>query len=448
VRAPADPRERKIRNRTIAGLGLLALINAYVLLGGDGISALKLQSAVIGAAGGPLPPVADPPEHACTHDPVRIFSELDGLLRFEVLLHGGVTLRLSLLELGVLAEDIDRIEASIRSKVDLGLLGGSGAPLRVAMDRSGGVHALEIELSEGHVLQACREGDTFDVRNLQHPLRTDVEVIALELGRHADLTTAVRDAGEAPELAELIARTFAPEVDFLTETRPGDQVQVMVEKRWLGRKFHRYGAVLAARFRGSVRRATMVRYAPEGQPSAFYTAEGKPVRRALLRSPVAHFAVDPEAREMLLPSVEVVEGQLGAAYRLPEGVPILALGDGTIRAADRTTEEGVFVDLELDSGMTVRYAHLMRTLGELRPGMRVAQGQVVGLAGHTGRTPFDRLRLELWAPGEDGEMATIDPMRLTTGERPDVVGEAIAEAAMLRFREDTEPQRRALRLAD
>lgn len=448
-KGPRTAIERKIRNRTIAGLGLLALVNAYVFLLGDGVSTFSgLESAAIGARPGPLPPLADPPEIACTRDPVRIFENLHGLLLLSTPLHGGTTLRLALLGLGVSPADIDRIEANIRSKVDLGLLGGSGSPLRVAVDRLGSVHALEIELSEGHVLQACRTDEGFDVRNLQHPLRTDVEVLALELGRHADLATAVREAGEAPELAELIAKTFAYDVDFLTETRPGDTISVMVEKRWLGRRFHRYGEVLAARFRGSLRRASMVRYTPEGGRPTLYDVDGSPVARTMLRSPVAYFTVDPEARPMLAPAVEVVHGNLGAAYRLPEGAPVVALGDGTIRAADRTVDEGNFLDLELDGGILVRYAHLMRTVGDLTPGTRVATGQILGLAGHTGRTPHDRLRLELWAPSPDGTMTALDPSLLTVEgpKRAAPVGAPIAEARLVRFREDTAPQRRALRL--
>lgn len=450
AKASLDAAERKVRNRTIAGLGLLALINAYVFFAGDGISNLVgLEPAVIGADRGPLPAVADAPPLACTGDPVRIFAELEELLPLSVTLHGGQTLRLALLGLGVPTEEIDRIEANVRTHVDLGLLGGSGAPLRVAVDRFGLVHALEVEISEGHVLQACRTTSGFDVRNLQHPLRIDVEVLVLELGRHADLSTAVRAAGEAPELAQLIARAFAYDVDFFTETRPGDTLQIMVEKRWLGRRFHRYGEILAGRFRGSLRRASMVRYTPEGGRPTMFDIEGRPVRRELLRSPVGYFAIDPEARPMLAPSVEVVHGNLGAVYRLPEGAPIIALGSGTIRAADRTTEEGNFIDLELESGRLVRYAHLMRFIGELKPGTRVEQGQVLGLAGHTGRTPHDRLRLELWTPGPDGAMVSLDPSVLTVDgpARAPVLGTPIPDAAMPRFRQDTSPQRRALRLA-
>lgn len=453
-RPPLSPAERKARNRTVLLMSVLALINAYVFMWrGEGALASFLggaPSAVIGGhEGGPLPPVAGPPERACTGDPVRIFEGLHELVQLEAQLSRGLTLRLALLQLGIEGAEIDGIEAGIRSHVDLGLLGGSGAPLRVAMDRLGGVRALEIELAEGHVLQACRDGDAADgwhVRNLQHPLRSDVEVVALELGADADFGAAVEAAGEKPELARRIATELAHDVDFLTEVRPEDELTVVVEKRWLGRSFHRYGAILALRFHGVAARVEYFRYKPEGMATAFFDAKGQPVRRAMLRSPVGWFPVEAEARGMLPPSLEVVEGRVGAAYRLPEGAPLVAVGDGVVVESDRDAERGLYLDVELRDGTRVRYMHLLRTMG-LEVGTDVHQGQVIALAGHSGRTPHDRLRLELWQEVE-GELTTVDPMRLLAkgSARAGRVGEPIPAGQLKRYEEDVAPRQRALRV--
>lgn len=452
-RPPLDPESRKARNRTILLLSLLALVNAWVFLwrGEGSISGLgKLGPAAIGHRSGPLPPLAEAPVDACGGDPVRIFEGLEDLIRLELSLSGGYTVRLALLRLGVEGEEIDRIEAAIRSKVDLGLLGGSGAPLRVAVDRAGSVHALEIELAEGRVLQACRsaeESEGFAVRNLQHPLRTDVVVVGLELGRDADLLSAVQDVGEKPELAALTADVLAYDIDFMTEARPGDEIQVMVEKRWLGKRFHRYGSVLAVRFRGAAARVSYYWYKPEGRAPTYFDASGKPLVRAMRRSPLAFYPVNPEARGLLPPSIEVLEGRVGAVYRVPEGAPVVALGDGVVRAADKTLEQGNFIDLELSDGTVVRYSHLHRFIGELEPGTPVRRGRVLALAGHTGQTPYDRVRLELWAE-EDGAMKTIDPMtpRAEGTLRPIRVGEPVPEDQLERFEADLAPRRKALRM--
>jgi murein DD-endopeptidase MepM/ murein hydrolase activator NlpD len=172
------------------------------------------------------------------------------------------------------------------------------------------------------------------------------------------------------------------------------------------------------------------------------------MRRARLRSPIGFHRIDPEARGLLAPSIEVVQGRIGAVYRVPEGAPVLALGEGVIESVDRTASEGLVLELRLVDGTLVRYAHLLRTIGELAAGQTVTQGQTLALAGHTGRTPHDRLRLELRKVGESG-LEHVDPL-IALGRdasRPEPVGAPIPEAQQARFSEDIAPWIRALKLA-
>jgi murein DD-endopeptidase MepM/ murein hydrolase activator NlpD len=452
-RAAADPMERKIRNRTILLLTLLALVNAYVFVWREGTSVLELAPAMIGGDadegghGGPLGSFASPPERACSGDPVRIFEGLGDQIFQTSALSSGRTLRLLLLEIGVEGAEIDALEAAIRPSLDLGLVAGSGAPVRVAMDRRGGVSALEIELAEGHLVQACKDGQGMQVRTIQHAPVSEVAALRLELGNDADLTRAVVDAGERPELAALIAEVLAFDLDLVAEAQPRDRVEVIVEKRSLGKSFHRYGALLAVRFRGAAGRFTYFRHQGEGSRSAaYYDAEGQPQRRTLLRSPLRYHALAPEARAMMPPSVEIVAGRAGALYRRPEGAPVVALGEGVVRLAEQAGDAGLVVELEFGGGLVARYAHLLRTLGDLRPGVKVRQGQLIGLAGHSGKTATDRVRLELWREAA-GELTMQDPLMIARGDeaRPAVVGASLAGKALERYKAELVPRIKALR---
>jgi murein DD-endopeptidase MepM/ murein hydrolase activator NlpD len=450
-RPQLDPADRRARNRAYLLLALLVLVNVWVFVWRDEATVtrlVELPEAVVQRSPGPLPPMAEAPDNACGGHPVRIFHGLEHLIRLETSLAGGRTLRLGLLDLGVTAAEIDAVEAAIRGRVDLGLLEGSGAPVRLATDRHGGVQALEIELAEGHLLQACRSGETLAVRNIQHPLRSDVLALGFELGRRADLAEAVEAAGEAPELASLVTAALAHDVDFLVEARPGDRVQVMVEKRWLGRAFHRYGKLLAVRYIGAAGRLAYYRYKPEGEPEGLFDGKGRGNRRVLLRSPIAYHRVDPDAREMLVPVIEIVGGRIGSVYRQPEGAPVVAIADAVVRFAGRRGDEGLSLELETAAGLVVRYAHLMRLIGTMEPGTRVEQGQLVGLAGHTGKTATDRIRLEIWRTEEHGE-ESVDPMILTArgDHRSARTGASIPDKQKRRFVEDIRPWSRALRVA-
>lgn len=454
---PLDPHERKVRNRTVLLLTLLALVNAYVFVWREGSSVLGLGTPKVAAIGsgvgdedgtsGPLGSHADPPERACGGDAVRIFEGLHDQIFQQSALGSGRTLRLLLLELGVAGPEIDAVEAAIRPSLDLGLVAGTGAPVRVAMDRRGGVQALEIELAEGHLVQACRADGGLQVRTIQHPPVSDVAVVRLELGADADLVRAVVEAGERPELADAIAEALAFDVDLVTEAHPRDRIELLIEKRSLGKNFHRYGALLAVRFRGAAGRFTYFRHQPEGSKlAAYYDPEGRPQRRTLLRSPLRFHANAPEARAMMPPSIEVVAGRAGALYRRPEGAPVVALGDGVVRLAEETGDAGVVVELELPGGVVARHAHLLRTLGDLRPGVKVRQGQLIGLAGHSGKTATDRVRLEL-RHEQGGEVTMLDPLLIARGDegRPPIVGAPLRDRQLERFKAETAPWSRALR---
>ncbi|TPV96594.1 MAG: M23 family metallopeptidase [Myxococcales bacterium FL481] len=440
--------QRKARNRTVLVLAVLAVVNLYVFLVSDRPAAgLKLPVAAV-AAGRQSGFAATPPS-ACGPNSVRIFDGLERLLRLETRLADQRTFRLGLLELGVLAEEVALAEAAVRDTVALGLLSGSGASLRVALDRFGGLHAFEVELAEGHVVQGCRDApQRLVVRNLQHPLRTDVEVIAFKLPRNGDLATAIEQADEHPDLAAVVAEPLAQDVDFMVEARPGDAVQVIVEKRYLGREFHRYGTVIAVRYRGAAGKVAYYRHKPRGMASGYFTRDGEASTRLLLRSPVAAYPADPTAQATRVPTIEIVEGRLGAVYRREEGAPVVAVADGVVRAVGPHGEFGEMIEIALDDGRVVRYAHLMRTLGELEPGQRVLQGTRIGLVGHSGRVRTNQLRFEVFRPGANGD-EHLDPLLLTQrGEEvsprrgPSLTGERLDV-----FRDEVKPWRRAMRQA-
>lgn len=440
-----DPLEFKARNRTVLLLLVLALINAWIFVWRDdgSIDTFSAEAAVIGGEG--RQGFADPLDDACAGDSVRIFAGLDDRLRLETRLGEGRTLRLALLELGVVGETIDEVEAAVRGTMDLGMLTGSGAPVRIAGDRDGGLQAIEIEVSEGHLVQACRSPSGLEVRNIQHPLRVDVAVISLTLPDDGSLLDALVEAGQTPELANLIAQTLAQDVDVDTDTRPGDRFQVLVEKRYLGKHFHRYGKLLAVRYTGHAGRIAFYRYAPKQGREGFFDQDGQSMRRELLRTPFAWHPIDTDARNTLAPAIEFIDGRMGAVYRRPLGAPIVAVADGVITTLDRQGEEGLVLEVELADRRRVRYANLLRTVGELEEGDTVRQGQVVALVGNSGKTPVPRLRLELVAP--TGER--LDPVALTERgkNRAARVGESIPKDQLQQFTEDTQSWRRAMRKA-
>ncbi len=444
---PVDPAERKIRNRILALMSLLVLVNAYVFIWqGDGLldAVGNPRSTAIASGHGPLGTYADTPDHACGKQPVRMMGELDHLITLANDLDEDRTLRLALLELGLASSQIDAIEAAARPTIDLGLLAGSGAPLQVAIDRHGGIQALELQLVEGHLLQICNDGEGYTVRTLQHPASPEVATVSIELGAEVDLFAAVQAAGEQPELAQKIAETLAYDLDFATEARPGDRVAVLVEKRLLGQQFHRYGHILAIRYRGAAGRFGYYRYQPRGQKPAYYNSDGKPMRRGYRRTPIRFHRYPPSARALMEPTLEVVAGRVGLMFRQPEGAPIVALADGKVTSVEEHETAGLVVSIEHTDGMISSYSHLAQTLGGIDRGVLVRAGELVGLAGHSGQTPTDRVRIELH---KAGEQTTSDPLMIRAhgARRPPRLGTNLGESQLADFRETIAPWKKLLR---
>src|SRR5690606_24001128 len=128
------------------------------------------------------------------------------------------------------------------------------------------------------------------------PPVSDVVAVHLELASDADLRAAVVAAGERPELADRIAEALAFDVDLVAYARPRDRIDLVIERRFLGKQFHRHGSLLAVRFRGAAGRFIAFRFKARGGQAAYFDAKGRPTRRTMLRSPLAFHALAPGAR--------------------------------------------------------------------------------------------------------------------------------------------------------
>lgn len=81
-----------------------------------------------------------------------------------------------------------------------------------------------------------------------------------------------------------------------------------------------------------------------------------------------------------------------------EGTGVLAVQDGTVLRADRSTSYGSCVYLLLADGRVVLYAHLQYVY--VRPGEAVEAGQMLGTAGQSGRATGAHLHFELQKQGK------------------------------------------------
>jgi murein DD-endopeptidase MepM/ murein hydrolase activator NlpD len=275
-----------------------------------------------------------------------------------------------------------KLVASTRPVFDLRHL-RAGNELAIGRSVLGDLRAVRYQIDSGHVLWIAPSGQEFRAEIQTIPFSTDAAGVAGKI--EGSLFESVVDAGERPELAMRLADIFAYDLDFYTDPRPGDSFRVVVEKKRLANgQVAAYGRILAAEYNnaGHIYRAVLFHDARGRE--AYYTPEGKSLKRAFLHSPLkfaapvtSHFSL-----HRLHPILKTVRAHLGTDYAAPTGTPVQSIGDGKVVFAGRKGGAGNLVHVQHTNGYETYYMHLSRIL--VRSGQRVGQGQRIGLVGMTG----------------------------------------------------------------
>ena len=259
----------------------------------------------------------------------------------------------------------------------------AGNELKIGRTVLGAFAELRYEIDPLHTLAVKNQNGELHAAVETIPVTTEIDPVSGKVD--GSLFDAVTQAGESPELAMRIADIFSWDLDFNTETRPGDTFRVVVEKKKLPNgQLLGYGKILAAEYVNDEHpyRAVLF-HDPQGVP-AYYTPAGKSLKKAFLHSPLrfgaritSHFSY---AR--FHPILRLYRPHLGTDYAAPTGTPVQTIGDGRVIYAGWKGEDGRLVKIQHINGYETYYMHLSRIL--VHVGERVAQGQIIGRVGMTG----------------------------------------------------------------
>src|SRR3984957_3120436 len=291
-----------------------------------------------------------------------------------------------------------RLVASAQSVFDLRHL-RAGNRFVVGRSILGDLREVRYRIDADRVLYIRPQGNDFHAEVQTLPSETEeVGVIGKVNG---SLFGAVLDAGERPELAMRLAEIFGWDLDFYTDPRPGDTFRVVVEKKTLATgEIASYGRILAAEYNnGSHPYRAFLFHGPNGAP-AYYTPEGKSMKKAFLHSPLKFAAVITShfSEHRFHPILKEYRPHLGTDYAAPTGTPVQTIGDGRVIFAGRKGGAGNLIEIQHNNGYTTYYMHLSRVL--VRSGQRVEQGQSIGLVGMTGLATGPHLDFRIQKQGQ------------------------------------------------
>jgi murein DD-endopeptidase MepM/ murein hydrolase activator NlpD len=288
----------------------------------------------------------------------------------------------ALADLGVRPGAIEGIQAAARRAFDFRRL-RAGNELSVGRSVMGELRAVRYRVDAEHELWIALQDREFRAEIKPIPITTENAGIA---GRVEDsLFNAVTDAGERAELALSLAAIFGWDIDFNTDTRPGDTFRLVVEKkRYSNGELALYGRILLAEYTNAGHRYQAVLFHDAAGNPAYYGPDGKAMKKAFLHSPLqfgahitSHFSYS-----RFHPILKIYRPHLGIDYGAPEGSPVQTIGSGRVTYAGLKGGEGNMVQVRHTNGYETLYMHLSHIL--VHNGQQVTQGQRIGLVGHTG----------------------------------------------------------------
>jgi murein DD-endopeptidase MepM/ murein hydrolase activator NlpD len=226
----------------------------------------------------------------------------------------------------------------------------------------------------------------------------------------SSLYEAVAKVGEGPALASQLVELFAWDINFYTDTHPGDRWRMVVEKHYLEGKFYRYGNVLAAEYGGKAGtfRAFAWSSPPGRGPIRYYDEKGQAITKSFLKTPLRFVRVSSKFdRNRFHPVLHMNKAHLGVDYAAPVGTPIWASASGRVVECAMKSGSGNTVVIEHGAGLATRYYHLSRFAPGMRAGRQVRQKEVIGYVGTTGLSTGPHLHFSVTRNG-----AFIDPMKM------------------------------------
>lgn len=292
---------------------------------------------------------------------------------------------------GLTAKDVYDVTQLPKSKKNL-LKIMPGDELVIAKNDDGQLVQLRYHLDKISTLVVNRVDDKYQesISTKQVETRTKFANATIE----NNFWNAGVAAGLTPNQIMQLATIYGWDIDFALDLRKGDSFAILFEEEYADGEFLRNGNILAAEFTNQGDLYTAVRY----KDGNYYSAEGRSMRKAFLRSPVDFKYVSSSFNpHRLHPVTGQVRAHRGVDYVAAVGTPIKAAGKGRVIKSAYNQYNGNYVFIKHNDTYTTKYLHLKKR--KVKTGASVKQGQIIGTLGSTGRVTGAHLHYEFIVNG-------------------------------------------------
>jgi hypothetical protein len=265
-----------------------------------------------------------------------------------------------------------------------------------------------------HYFVSQRPDGTWQAQKQEKPLT--VKTVQAYGTVESSLYESASKAGEGGALVSLMVDLFAWDINFYTDTHPGDHWKVVVEKQYLGDQFYKYGRLLAAEYSGKTGTFRGFYWNPSGErgKGRYYDEHGQALAKSMLKTPLRFVRVSSKFDlKRFHPVLHIVKAHLGVDYAAPIGTPVWASMGGKVVQAEMMRGSGNTVVIQHGAGLQTRYYHLSRFAKNLKVGRPVQQKETIGYVGNTGLSTGPHLHFSVVKNGQ-----FIDPAKVAVIREP------------------------------
>ncbi len=272
------------------------------------------------------------------------------------------------------------------------------------------------------------------VFNLKEPfgvelIKRDVKttVVASSGILETNFWQALTDNGLNDELADGMIDVLSSSVDFYHQ-KVGDRFKVVYEQHFVEGKAVGTGKIIAAAYQRDGKEYYAFNYNGIADKSDYFDFDGRPARKAFLKSPVKFSRISSRFNlNRLHPILKYHKAHFGTDYAAPYGTPIMSVAAGTVVEAGRRGGNGNFVKIRHDGAIETQYLHMQGFARGIRPGTRVAQGQTIGYVGSTGLATGPHVCFRFWKNGRQ-----VDHLRLNLPQPNPITGKELEQYVVVR----------------
>ena len=308
----------------------------------------------------------------------------------------GDSLQRILLKEGIPQSEINKIYSQIIKKFDLKKI-QQGQDLKVILNKNNNqisISRLSFQLDSLSTVHLYSSQNDYAVKIIKKNLEK-VNFLAQGVIQNS-LYGSASKVGVDPEIIIEFARIFGFEIDFQRDIRANDEFKIFYERyEDDDGETHKNGNILFAYMKNNGREITLYRYTDAKKISGYYTADGKSIEKALMKTPINGARLSSVFGFRKHPILGYNKLHQGTDFAAPRGTPVMASGSGTVERASWFGAYGKYVSIRHNSTYKTAYAHLSGFGKGIKAGTKVQQGRIIGYVGSTGRSTGPHLHYEV-----------------------------------------------------